>query len=489
MNQSLWKYGLALTGVFIFTACETTPKPKAQTSQDVVKQVSYDARELAQAVRRVDVLRLQQRQNEIAEPCQGKSGDPVCDFIALYVLEDRDAAWKSFDKRAKKDPKDALALLGMEMIYIEWKIEDQAEQNYQAAVALDPQLAIAHSRMGMAYLRKGDDDRANTYFVKALAVDAQDGDALLGQARIAQRGHDDEKALKLYKQCMQAWPENSVPAEEAAKIELKFDHADAAADLYRQAADRAPHAVGLRRSLASLYARQDKNTLALATYKEVIALDPKNFASLVALAKLAEQAGDDDAAFDYYRRAAQANENDVEVQRALGRAYLKRNQPSGAESAFSQVLKLANDDAEAHKALAVINVEAKRFSEAVGHYRAGLAKAPDAKMNKARLALENSLNISPRPIKASSVNSVFNKALGRILKLYKERLKKRPKLSGTITLKVSINPDGSVKDFKMTQDTVKDAYMQACIEWNIRDAIFPKAAKTRHYTYPITFDR
>lgn len=489
MNKLLWICLSVISGTLVLGACETTPKPKVKNVKEAVKESSYDAVELAKAVRRVDVLRLQQRQSEIAEPCQGKTDDAVCDFIALYALDDRNEAWKSFDKRAKRDPQDALALLGMQMIYIEWKIDDQAEQNYQAAIAMNPKLAIAHSRMGMAYLRKSDDDRANTYFAKALAVDPQDGDALLGQARIAQRGNDDAKALKLYKQCMQAWPENAVPAEEAAKIELKLDHPDAAADLYRQAADRAPHAVGLRRSLASLYARNNKNDLARATYQEVIKLDPHNFASLVALAKLSEQAGDDDAAFDYYRRAGQANEKDIDVQRALGRGYLKRGQPSGAESAFSQVLKLAGDDAEAHKALASINVEAKRFSEAVGHYRAALAKAPDPEMNKARLALEESLNISPKPIKGSSVNSVFNKALGRILKLYKERLKKRPKLSGSITLKVSINPDGTVKNFKITQDTVKDAYMQACIEWNIRDAIFPKAAQTRHFTYPITFDR
>lgn len=482
LNLSL---GMTLA-IASLSACETAPKAPPKTAVEV--KPAYDAVAFAKAVRRVDALRLQQRQDEIATPCQGKTGDPICDFMVIYAQDDRNAAWKAYDLRVKRDPKDALALVGMQLIYIEWKIEDQAEANYQRAVAIDPTLAIAHSRMGLAYLRKGDEDRARGFFAQALKVDADDADALLGQARLEKNAGEDDKALTTFDHCLKVWPENPEPAEEAAKLALKQGNADQAASYFREATQRAPHAVNLRRELAALLARNNKPDQAMEVYKEVVALDPKNFASLLALAQLATQAGDDDAAFAFYRQAGDANEEDLDVQRALGRGYLKREQPSGAETAYQQVLKLAPDDAEAHKALARINVKAKRYAEAVGHFRAALAKQADPELDKERLALEEMLHIPSKAIQGGSVNRVFNKALSHILKLYKERLKQRPKLAGQVTLKVSIDPQGAVKDFIVTEDTVKDALLLACIEWNIRDAHFPKSGKTQHFTYPITFD-
>ncbi|MBN2357943.1 MAG: AgmX/PglI C-terminal domain-containing protein, partial [Deltaproteobacteria bacterium] len=77
-------------------------------------------------------------------------------------------------------------------------------------------------------------------------------------------------------------------------------------------------------------------------------------------------------------------------------------------------------------------------------------------------------------------------ALKPILAAYRERLKKRPKLAGAVTLEVSIDPTGKVTKLRVREDTVKDEPLLACIYWTISDAQFPKADKARNFTYPIT---
>lgn len=477
-----WALSLLLVG-----ACETTPKPEPVTVAPVARVASYDARSLGRALRRIDALRAQNRGSEVtADPCAGLP-DPACAFLRVYASEDRNAAWKEFNAQAKKDPGNALAQLGMQLIYVEWKIDDQAEVCHERAVAADPKLAVAHARLGAAYVRKGDDARARQYFNQALEADPEDGDALLGLARLHVRADEAPQALERYRAAMKAWPELAAAPAEAAALAERLEDMTQAEEFYRQAARSAPRSVEVRRSLAALLVRQGKADDARAVYREAAAIDPKHFPTLLALARLSEQAGDDDAAFEYYRKAGDAKGDELDVQRALGRGYLKRDQLGGAETAFAQVLALAPNDGEAHLALARINLKAQRHSEAVGHFRAALKVQPDEAVSKERAALEKELNISTTPAQGRSVDATFNAALKPILDSYKLRLKKKPKLAGQVTLKVVVDAKGAVTEVKVVEDTLKDEPLMACIYWNVFDARFPEADKARHFTYPLTF--
>ncbi|MBN2361298.1 MAG: tetratricopeptide repeat protein, partial [Deltaproteobacteria bacterium] len=396
---------MALSGALV-AACETTPKPKPTAKQQPA--IAIDAKRVGRAIRRVDALVAQARADELKSgECANAPADPVCAFAAVYAEADRNRAWKTFNGQAKRDPADQLAQLGMQLIYIEWKIDDQATQCYQRAIAIDPGLAIAHARMGVVFARQSLDDRARDYFKQALAIDPQDGDALLGLARLDAKAGDSEPALAGFRAASAAWPESAAPALEAAALAEAQDDPNNAELYYREAADRAPRSVETRRTLGALLVRQGKLADARAVYDEAIAIEP-DFTTLVALAKLAEQSDEPDAAFEYYRRAGEVKAEDLEVQRALGKGYLERKQLTGAEQAFKQVLKLAPDDVDAHLALARLNAEAQRYSEAVLHFRAALASKPDPAVDAERKKLETELRIPERPVKGGTVNATFD---------------------------------------------------------------------------------
>lgn len=489
LRSGLW--ALTLAGLLaLSTGCETTPTTAPTSRDKSASKTAVDPIKLGAAVRRIDVLIAQRRVEEIgAKACPGTAEEALCQFVLDYANPDRNAAWKAFNKRAKRDPFDPHAQLGMQLIYIEWKIDDQAELCYQRAVKLLPTLAVAHARMGNAYARKGNIDRARQHFELALKADSSDADALLGLARLDVKLGEAERAVERYRAAAAAWPLSPEPSLEAAALAEAAGDLAGAETLYREAAARAPRDVELRRILAALLVRNGKTADARAVYEEAATVDPKDFAVLAALATLADKAGDEDGAFAYYQRAAAAKDDDLKVQRAVSRGYLKRGQMAGAEQAFAQVLKLEPTDSEAHLALARINSKAQRYRDAVGHYRAALASKPDGEVDSERKKLEASLHISGQPARGHNVDATFGVALKAILEAYKMRLRQRSKLRGQVTLDVAVAPDGSVAKVQIVEDTLKDESLLACIFWNVSDAKFPKADKTRHFTYPITFDR
>jgi len=377
----------------------------------------------------------------------------------------------------------------MELIYVEWKIDDQAQRCFNAAVAGEPKLAIAYARLGQTYARKGDVERARGYFQQALDRDPEDADALMGLAGLIEASGDRPKALELYQKAAAAWPESPEPALTAAKLLEGRNDPGAAEAFYRQAAQRSPQSVAVRRTLGALLAQQGRLQEARDVYEEARSIDPKHFPTLLALAKISEDMGDADGAFAYYRQAGEAKGDHPDVLRALGRGYLAREQMSGAEKAFAKLLELVADDAEAHLALARINADASRYTEAVEHYRAALLKQPDDKAERERKKLEEQLNIATTPAKGRTVDLTFGAALKPIIDLYKQRLKKRPKLEGKVTLDVGVNADGSVDTVTVKEDTLKDEYLRASIFWNIKDARFPTGEKKRFFTYPIEFSK
>jgi tetratricopeptide (TPR) repeat protein len=113
-----------------------------------------------------------------------------------------------------------------------------------------------------------------------------------------------------------------------------------------------------------------------ASYANALRLAPQDGASLHLLGFLYQQTGRFDEAIARYDAARRAKPNDSVVRAHLAEVYLQVNRLADARELFQDLVEIY--PAVARAGLGTIALREGRFSEAVEHLEAALARAPDA---------------------------------------------------------------------------------------------------------------
>jgi len=77
-------------------------------------------------------------------------------------------------------------------------------------------------------------------------------------------------------------------------------------------------------------------------------------------------------------------------------------------------------------------------------------------------------------IDAKAAQAVTKKNYARVRSCYEKQLKVNNLLQGSITVKITVYPDGSVNAVKFTKDTIRNSTMNQCIKGEIKSWRFPK---------------
>ena len=352
----------------------------------------------------------------------------------LWMMGDRQAAWKRHAKTQDMQPGKALTaawmyLLEGELDEAEAQIERVTEGNQERPDVLWFKTALAEAR--------GEDASRSWHLLLSDPLIIDDPDCITGlkeeddpgcglfpgfhdywtgvstiQARLGRFGEagvaarrayiflsqpagflnqmaylhsmqgNDERAVEVYRQCVEVCPTDVKAPQELARYYFSQDDLDQAQYYMRIALDRGPNYADLQREMAQLEAASGRDEEALEWVRKALSINP-NFRTaqleeayyLFCLSRWEEAA-------QAYRRAVEFQLHSSDVYLHLGRCYEHLGEAGKAEQAYKNSIKLNEQEAVAYYRLSILYRDEDKPEMAEDTWRAyeKLASSPSLKL-------------------------------------------------------------------------------------------------------------
>lgn len=415
-------------------------------------------------------------------------------FGAMLSGNKNEERFRDFHEDAESHPGSAVSSLGECLVYADWKMARESEAPCaKAETALGKDGAVVDVARVDLLARtdaKAAVAKADEALAKAPACEALH----LAKARAVAATGDVEAAKAGWAAAGAAVDHCFVCAAERARLLESSEGRAAAASEYEKALKFAPdHADTLRRFAAAVAGVDDVR--ALAAYDAAVEAGARDFATLMAAAKLASRLATTpaqvDRALTFAKRAAGAQSTDPEAKRLVVDLAMKKGDDAFAVQAAQQLLSLVPDDVAGHTALARAALKADKLEDAVVHYdqafvelaagrTGGLDDATVAAVRAERAGLLSRLMVDGSTPKGTAT-AVAKLTQQGLQKLWKDRLKKKVVSSGgELSVVIETDASGAVVDVLIKDGGVKDpAVRAAAIAWLRRASITGGA---RRYT-------
>jgi putative PEP-CTERM system TPR-repeat lipoprotein len=302
---------------------------------------------------------------------------PRTSLVALMLTQNRpNEAMSLLDEvdQAQRDDPRYLAARGLSEMYA--GTYDGAKAQFERLVALLPESAVAHYYLSRALVRLGSLEASRAELAAALELQPDYTDARLDYVKLlATLGRFDEaqteiapllaefpgdQGLKFLSAIIAAGDRRSedakallgdlmeeVPAATVllalAGQEIESGHVDRAVRLQREWLESQPQDVPVRLALADTYLKQADTQSALATYRDVLDLDPDNVIALNNLAWFLRETSTADA-LAFAERAASLAPDNASVADTLAAVQLVAGDFKGAERTLENALIKARDN-------------------------------------------------------------------------------------------------------------------------------------------------
>ncbi len=225
-------------------------------------------------------------------------------------------------------------------------------------------------------------DRSNSYYTFAMAHLY----AELAQA-YGNRGEYVNKSIDMYKQAMKLDPGSSYIGEELADFYVHISQPENAMKLANELIKANPQNAAAHKILARVYAGQigdpdqgkiDQAMLksALAEYRNITQIDPKDTESLSMLARLSRISHDSEGAEKAYKAMLAIDPNDDDALTGLATVYSERGDIAGAIGILKQAAE-QNPDATKVTTLAELYEQDNQYSQAADLWKQALPMTND----------------------------------------------------------------------------------------------------------------
>ncbi|MBX7116561.1 MAG: tetratricopeptide repeat protein [Myxococcaceae bacterium] len=284
-----------------------------------------------------------------------------------YLAGKYDEAEAKFDRVAALSPTDARLPAARGELYLAQGKPLQAKAAFQAAVKVEPSRAANHTRLGAVLYRLGDLLGAVASLDKALALNPQDYSALDLLSRIEAQRANTVRAVELMQRALVVAPKDIKPdlAIDASRMWVKAGREADGIKMLEEARARQDVSDKLLAELANQLVNARRYDDALAVYRDLSLLRPKNMATWQMIGELELKAGRLLQADEALRMALALKEN-AALHAALARVcYRQKN-----NACVQNEMKAAIDKLTDEEPLALLQV-AQAFAE-VGHPADGL---------------------------------------------------------------------------------------------------------------------
>jgi tetratricopeptide (TPR) repeat protein len=463
-GAALLALGAALAAVPARAADERRPREDLVTVARALTEI--EAAEMGGRI-------AEERQRRVAE-ASARPLEVVPRFLALATLPRDQEAWSAFRGLAQQFPGSPWGALGMARVYLAWGTLDQAEAEFDRALALEPDNWIGRLLRGQARERRERWEEARADYAAVLAADPQNPEAHLGLARLRRRQGDVEGAWREASQALAAFPEHYQALSLLATLAAERGDRKTAAGLVQRAAAVGPRDYQARVAMARLQGDLGDTRGAIAQWRAALHIK-EDAAGWKGLAAVARQGGDAEAEVQALSRLVLLEGARLDHWRRLAELRLLAGDGPGAEAALRKVLDRDPRDAASHRSLGRLLEKRGEAVGAIRHYREAGQPA-----RAEREALEKAINVEKIP---RGEVQALQRTVGRLLdRTYRKRLEQQGALKGVVQLRVSADAAGAATQVEVIGDSVRDGFVLACAYWNLRDASYPKGRAGR-YTF------
>jgi tetratricopeptide (TPR) repeat protein len=297
-------------------------------------------------------------------PTQGQEADAAAPSIG------------ELQKAVERDPHDARALVALGLAYWRGGEFPRALEVFRRAVEVGPLSAEAHNWLGVALSEKSDLPGAVAAFRRAIELDPKYGRAYTNLGSALATGGDYAEAVDVFRQALRLEPNNQGAHFNLGMALRGQGDLEAALPHLRKVVEEDPANVLFRYELGQTLRLLGDLPGAIAAFEKVIELDPEKregyYALGVALrqqgaaARRASAAGAPEAggpADDAYRRALSA---------------VERGALDPARDALTEVLRLDEGHADAHRLLGFVLGQQKDLRGALTHLERAVALRPES---------------------------------------------------------------------------------------------------------------
>lgn len=403
-------------------------------------------------------------------------GSAKARFLSIYALPHGDDTWAEFRYLTKDLPGSALGHVGMARLYVEWRVLDQVPRVLDQARLVDPGNWLVDLVQALADERAERWEAAAGGYRAVVGVDPGNVEARVGLARLARRAGDPVTARAEAEAVLAVLPEHAPALSLLADLTAEAGDASGAVGILYRVVAASPRDHEARVTLARLLRAKGDLSAARDQWKAAVALK-EDVDGLVALAETSRLAADKESEQKALERLSQVDPSGAEWKR-IAEIRLAGDDLEGAEKALRRALARDPRDAKASLALGRVTLRLGRPQEALELLRTG---GPDGAAD--REALERRLNVERV---AGGEVAAIQRAVGTLIdRTYRARLKELPRLSGRLTVRVTVDGAGGATLVEVLEDSVHDEDVRACAYWNLRDAAYP-ASKPGRYSFAFT---
>ncbi len=294
---------------------------------------------------------------------------------------DFDKALKAIDGLEKKQPDKPLAANLRGRTLLAKKDLAGARKSFERALALDPAFFPAVASLAGLDLVDKKPEEAKKRFEAVLAKDPKNGQALLAMAELAARtGAPKDDVAKLINKAVEANPTEVGPRLLLIDFYLGTMDQKQAMNAAQSAVSTVPDNADLLDALGRVQLAAGEANQALATFNKVVALQPLSTKPLLRLADANLVAKNKDGAAQALRKALDVNPDLIEAQRGLIMLNLEAKKYSEAVATARSVQKQRPKEAVGYVLEGDVAVVQKNWESAVGAYRAGLKETPSPEL-------------------------------------------------------------------------------------------------------------
>ncbi|MHB1529463.1 MAG: tetratricopeptide repeat protein [Acidiferrobacteraceae bacterium] len=304
---------------------------------------------------------------------QARCAHYLAEGRAYYLQGHYRKAANEFRDAAEIEPKNAEVYYWFGLTQDKQKIFPQAFANYAEAVKLNPNYLAAKAKLGKLYLRGGNIPKAEQMASEILAARPSDPDGRILDAAVMARKGNIAGAIQEAGSVVGSDPKKTDAISLLAALYTSEAHEEKALKVLEQGVAANPSSVQLRMNLVAVLARLKKPPSEMAQQlKEMIAINPSNFAFRLDLARLyvitgqvakakavlalavradphddkrylaysslLASSGDVPAAEKELKKAIHARPKAYDLQFALAKLYLLAQQPAKAKARYRKII-------------------------------------------------------------------------------------------------------------------------------------------------------
>lgn len=263
---------------------------------------------------------------------------------------------------------DAQFYLDKGNLYVQEGKPGTAMQYYKEAVERDPYNVQARNNLGELYARNNDIDQAMEQFNKAIELQPNYVPALTNMAYLFLQKHIYDKTIYYAKRALSIDPESGSAHFNLGTAYLGMKRYDDAVDELKLAVRSYKDTAPVYEKLGDAFQAQNRHEEAVAYYREALNVDPLDASARGKMGESYLALGEEKKAVEQFKYSSDIAPNNIVAQYRLAQHYEDIRDWDHAKRLYLIILSVDDQQAEAHRQLALIYERDEEYGLALYHW-------------------------------------------------------------------------------------------------------------------------